>query len=321
MRTKDNKIKLMFLSIQKDNFDQFQQCLEECTKDDNVNNLRNSSEDSALHVAAQNGRLSILRYLVEEKDASIELKNNNRKTPLHEAAQFSQYKIVEYLIEKGADVNAIKNADWTPLMLACTKIRDDVVSILLRHGADPLFRNKDGWNSFHIASREGCVEILKLLVSQLANPTVERMNQLINSSSKNGRKPLHTAALNGQIDAVNYLLRSNFTTKVDDVDNCGTTPLMDSVRSGSTETFDLLVQFGADVTLLNKVGYNCLHIAAEVGLSNVILHLVRKYNFDVNGLTDQGSMTAIQIAVKEKQFDAVKTLEILSSKEGVPAAN
>lgn len=87
----------------------------------------------------------------------------------------------------------MKNADWTPLMLACTKIRLDVVSILLLHGADPLFKNKDGWNSFHIASREGSVEILKLLVSKLPNPTAERVDQLVNSRSKNGRKPLHTA--------------------------------------------------------------------------------------------------------------------------------
>lgn len=94
---------------------------------------------------------------------------------------------------KGADVNVVKNADWTPLMLACTKLHIDVVSILLSHGADPLFKNKDGWNSFHIASREGSVAILELLVSKLTNPTIERLDQLVNSRSKNGRKPLHTA--------------------------------------------------------------------------------------------------------------------------------
>lgn len=159
---------------------------------------------------------SIFRYLVEGKGASVDLRNNNRKTPLHDAAQFSQYEVVEYLINRGtfscmnltqqnhqfltnlnliigADVNALKNTDWTPLMLACTKLRADVVSILLKHGADPLFRNKDGWNSFYIASREGSVEILQLLVSQLTDPTVERIDRLVNSSSNNGRKPLHTA--------------------------------------------------------------------------------------------------------------------------------
>ncbi|KAG4067879.1 hypothetical protein HA402_010565 [Bradysia odoriphaga] len=257
------------------------------------------------------GRMSILRYLIEEKGAFVDLKNSNRKTPLHDAAQFSQCEVVEYLIDKGADVNALKNADWTPLMLACTKLRVDVVSILLKNGADPLFRNKDGWNSFHVASREGSVDLLQLLVSELTNRTLERIDRLVNSSSKNGRRPLHTAALNGRFAAVEYLLINNFAT-VDDVDNCGTTALMDSVRSGSTEIFDLLVRFGAEITRRNTAGFNCLHIAAEVGFTNVIVHLVQQYKFDVNALTHHGHMTAVQIAKKEKHESAVKTLEMLS---------
>ena len=38
-------------------------------------------------------------------------------------------------------------------MLACTKDNLDVVKHLLSCGADPQLQNKDGWNSFHIASR------------------------------------------------------------------------------------------------------------------------------------------------------------------------
>lgn len=77
---------------------------------------------------------------------------------------------------------------------------------------------------------------------------------------------------------------------------------MDAVRSGSTAIFDLLIQFGADITRRNKAGFNCLHIAAEVGVSDVICHLVQVYDFDVNELTDQGSMTAIEIAKKVRLY-------------------
>ena len=38
-------------------------------------------------------------------------------------------------------------------MLACTKSNTEVVQLLLDAGADSTLRNKDGWNSFHIASR------------------------------------------------------------------------------------------------------------------------------------------------------------------------
>lgn len=63
MKSRNNKIKLLFLAIQKDNFDQFQTLLEECIEILDVNNIRNTSEDSPVHVAAQNGRLSILRLV------------------------------------------------------------------------------------------------------------------------------------------------------------------------------------------------------------------------------------------------------------------
>lgn len=98
---------------------------------------------------------------------------------------------------------------------------------------------------------------------------------------------------------VEYLLKSNYAN-VDDADNCGTTALMDSVRSNSIEIFNLLVKFGAEITRRNKAGFNCLHIAAEVGFTNIILHLVQVYNFDINALTHQG-LTAVQIANKVGQ--------------------
>lgn len=86
---------------------------------------------------------------------------------------------------------------------------------------------------------------------------------------------------------------------------------MDAVRSGSTEIFDLLIKFGADISRRNKAGFNVLHVAAEVGVSNVICHLIKLYNFDVNALTELGSMTAIQIAEKVSLYDICNASSVL----------
>lgn len=79
----------------------------------------------------------------------------------------------------------MKRADWTPLMLACTKQNLDIIQILTENGASPTLRNKDGWNSFHLACREGNVAIVSHLLSK--DPT------LWQSKSRNDRTPLHTA--------------------------------------------------------------------------------------------------------------------------------
>jgi len=85
----------------------------------------------------------------------------------------------------GVEIDPMKRADWTPLMLACTKQDYVIVKFLLDHKASPVLRNKDGWNSFHLACREGNASIVSYLLSRDPN--------LLQSKSKNGRTPLHTA--------------------------------------------------------------------------------------------------------------------------------
>ena len=66
------KIKKLLLAVQKNDFEHFKELLSSCEKDYNfqasstreafsVNHLRNTSGDSALHIAARHGSLTILK--------------------------------------------------------------------------------------------------------------------------------------------------------------------------------------------------------------------------------------------------------------------
>lgn len=79
----------------------------------------------------------------------------------------------------------ILSSSRTPLMMACTRKNLEVIKTLVEHGANPLLRNKDGWNCFHIASREGHPEVLQYLLD--VSPTCW------DTESTTGRTPLHTA--------------------------------------------------------------------------------------------------------------------------------
>lgn len=70
-------------------------------------------------------------------------------------------------------------------MMACTRRNLEVLKVLLDHGADPTLQNKDGWNSFHIACREGDPAVIEhLLYIRL---------DVWKTESKTRRTPLHTA--------------------------------------------------------------------------------------------------------------------------------
>lgn len=83
--------------------------------------------------------------------------------------------------------------------MACTRRNLDVIQELLRHGADPELRNKDGWNSFHIACREGDPLVVQHLL--LITPGVWR------TESKIHRTPLHTAGEAFLHPQFNYMFR------------------------------------------------------------------------------------------------------------------
>ena len=70
-------------------------------------------------------------------------------------------------------------------MLSCTKYNIDVIKVLVQSGANMRLINKDGWNCFHIAAREGRTDILSYLLDCCID--------IWDSRSKNERTPLHTA--------------------------------------------------------------------------------------------------------------------------------
>ena len=89
--------------------------------------------------------------------------------------------------------------------------------------------------------------------------------------SHNGRTPLHTAALNSRGKVVELMLKVSEREEgmIHAKDSCGSTAIMDAVRSGEPAIVDLLVA-SADQNSLeasrDAMGRNALHIAAHSGL-------------------------------------------------------
>ncbi|XP_004578543.2 ankyrin repeat domain-containing protein 16 isoform X1 [Ochotona princeps] len=256
--------------------------------------------DTLLHCAARHGRLDILTYLTEAWGMDIEATNQDYKRPLHEAASMGHRDCVRYLLGRGAAVDCLKKADWTPLMMACTRKNLGVIQDLVEHGANPLLKNKDGWNSFHIASRAGDSLILQYLLSVC--PDVWK------TESKIGRTPLHTAAMHGCLDAVKLLLK-RCQYEPNSKDKCGITPFMDAIQCGHIDIAKLLLEkheacFSAEDTL----GAQALHRAAVTGQDEAIRFLVSDLGIDVDVKAASTHLTALHYAAKEGHINTIQTV-------------
>ena len=83
----------------------------------------------------------------------------------------------------------------------------------------------------------------------------------VNAPDERGRMPIHEAAQQGRIEAVEYLVSDGADITVADED--GITPLHCAAMSAGGEIVDFLVRHGADANTGTKTGSTPLHVAAE----------------------------------------------------------
>ncbi|XP_046746506.1 ankyrin repeat domain-containing protein 16-like [Diprion similis] len=263
-----------------------------------------ASGDTALHLAAREGHLEVVKYLCEtwqEPPFRTEVANKDMKRPLHDAAQSAKLDVLEYLLGQGAAVDPLKRADWTPLMLACTKVGDEAASCvkaLLRHGAASELQNKDGWTPLMVACRTGNVDAVKSLVTHATRSVYMR--------SKNGRSPLHIAAFHGHPNIIDLIL-SEDSDLINWQDSSGSTPLLESVKSGDLATVQRLIDLKADVNAVDNAGQNILHIAAQCGNTEMIEYILNRKLVDIESPALHG-ITPLMFAEKNQQLKAIKIL-------------
>uniref|UniRef100_A0A8B9CYI1 Uncharacterized protein n=1 Tax=Anser brachyrhynchus TaxID=132585 RepID=A0A8B9CYI1_9AVES len=93
------------------------------------------SLETLLHVAATNGHLAIMEYLIS-KGAKPDVKDKKGRTPLHRAAEKGHGDAVKVLL-RCASVNAKDRQSKSPLHYASEKGDKTMVEMLLNANADP----------------------------------------------------------------------------------------------------------------------------------------------------------------------------------------
>lgn len=73
--------------------------------------------------------------------------------------------MVTYLIEQGSQIDAIDDTDTTPLILAASSGRPEVVEYLLKKGADVNHKTSQGHSALQYAASKNCLEVRTSLKS------------------------------------------------------------------------------------------------------------------------------------------------------------
>jgi len=99
----------------------------------------------------------------------------DNSTTLHVTARLGETDSAEALLDLGALVDAQNDDGWTPLIVAAFYGKADVVSLLIRHGADQSIANRKGDTALSIARQS---------LEENVTPARKRIVEILQSSGK-----------------------------------------------------------------------------------------------------------------------------------------
>ncbi|KAH8817550.1 ankyrin repeat-containing domain protein [Flagelloscypha sp. PMI_526] len=249
-----------------------------------------------LHVAAFEGKLEMVRFLIE-KGADVNVGGRVYGTALQAAAFMGNLNIVRFLVEKGADVNPSGDKYGTALQAAISSGSLEVIHFLLENGADV---DADGGSALQASAYRGNIEIVDFLLERGADLNAGGGSALqasaylgkmevarflvgkgadVNASGGEYGSALQAGSYSGELEIVRFLIE-----KGADVNASGGkygSALQTGSYHGGLETVRFLVENGADVNASGGKYGSALSAGAYSADLEIIRFLVRK-GADVN---------------------------------------
>ncbi|KAJ6952715.1 protein ACCELERATED CELL DEATH 6 [Populus alba] len=267
---------------------------------------RNDQEDTILHVAAREGRLSnTVKTLVGSNPCLVKLKNRKGNIPLHDAVIRGKKDAVAWLVCKdpGAVYYNNKTTNKSPLYLAVERghkngILDDLLNIEASSGT-----LREGKSPVHAAIEQRNKDILEKIGK--AKP------ELLRFKDKELGNSLHYASSMGYLEGVRFLLQK-FPDGANERDQEGNYPIHLACKNDSVDLVkEFMKVFPYPKEFLNAKGQNILHVAAESGQGKVVRHILKQDQKLIepllNGIDEDGN-TPLHLATQSGQSNAAFAL-------------
>ena len=252
---------------------------------------RGEFNDDALRQAARTGEVSIIKMLLENREKALASPRtpkagsspNIATSPLQSFRKVTLNSLSEWS-KKLDGTNGETSSPWspdvkgygnaiteTPLHIAATCGRDNVVEALLAAGEDLHRATDGGWTVLHNAAWFGRTSIVNLLLESGA---------YVQAETKELLTPLHCAVKKHQLEVVHCLL-DNRSTNVEAKDKFGLTSFHIACKSNNIPMMEVLLHYGANIEQRMSQGWTPL-LWASVSGQHAVAHFLLGQGADVN---------------------------------------
>lgn len=258
--------------------------------------------------AAGNGNLGAVDlYLQAGMDAGERIQPD-WASPLLMAADQGHNEIVELLLSHGAPADGANVQGNTALMFAADKGHTDVARTLLERGANLNAQNSNGASAIGLAVTKGHREIVQLLLDHKANLELRERVAFMT--------PAGVAAFKNEAEILKLLLDHGADPRV--VDENGHTPLSVAATVGALEAATVLLDHGVGPNEPSKGNVTPLMLAAMKGHEQLVQLLLDR-GADPTMKTEN-DYTAYHAANDEKHYKIAQILRKAEADARIHAA-
>ncbi|KAM9360086.1 uncharacterized protein ankdd1b [Symphorus nematophorus] len=260
-------------------------------------NAKNVHNRTALHYAVAGKNKEAVQLLLQRR-VKVDQKDKYGVAPIHLAAWFGSLEILKLLVQAGAE-QKVENEEGLNIMHCAavnnhTEIVEYIVNDLQMKELDK--DDESGHRAFALAAEHGCVDMLEMLIDPYNMATMK--------PNKRGDTPLHLAARNDHLDAVQLLLQS-FDTR-DEVNMDGETALYQAVDNGQEGCVLALLEAGCDPNILTTAKCSALHPVSERGDTSIV-QLLLEYRAQTD-FKNQNLEAPLHLAVRNSHIPVIDSL-------------